>query len=222
MTNRCNALGAKSVLGLSLAFAASALIAATPESGTLTLDSGAVEFGNGPNVGANLTGICQSPVPDCDHFELSVDLPDNLGSYFPAAMVRVTVSWDDPSGSGAEDYDITVYAADSELARSNTVEHPEVLSFDAVGGLEDYRIEILYYTALGSTYAAAVELELGEPADGVDTAEFFARNSVLGRALGASPQDAELESAYLQRRTAAGSVGWFGLILLGLGLRRRR
>ena len=53
--------------------------AADPESGTLTLESGPIEYSQGPNVGVNLTPttapMCVDLVLPCDSFALTVDLP---------------------------------------------------------------------------------------------------------------------------------------------------
>ncbi len=233
--NHRAAKAALAALGLGLAVSAQA---ATPESGTLTLDSGPIEFSGGPNVGWNVTpqvgATCMDPLLPCDHFALTVDLPDNLVEYFPAALVKMIFTWDDPAGAGAEDYDIYLYdAAGNEANSAATGSMPEVMTQLANGGVEEFQIDIVYFLTLGSTYTGKVELDLGEPAEGVDTDEFFMQNSVLGHAL-QNPATQELNEtvngeeadsrsdSYVERRSASGSFGGAMLLLGLLGLARRR
>lgn len=200
-------------------------IAAEPSSGTLTIDSGPIEFSQGPNVGVNPTPaggapMCLDPVPVCDHFDLTIDLPENIGEVFPSAIVRMQFTWDDITGAGVEDYDIYLYDADGNLVGdAATAGQPESISMLAEGGVADFTFDIIYFAVLGSTYTGVVELELGEPAPGADVDQFFEDNSVLARVL---TPDAEPRTDYVERRSAAGGLGLLGLLVAAAGLRRRR
>ena len=206
--------------------------AAEPSSGTLTLDSGPIEFSQGPNVGANptvdvevLAGVahmCVDVLLPCDSFALTIDLPDDIGSAFPSALVRMLFTSDDPSGTGSEDYDIYLFDADgNQVNDSVNAGMPESMAELAEGGVTEYRIEVAYYTALGSTYTGKIELDLGAPAPGVDPDEYLADNSVLGSLLRPN-QESEARNAYTERRSAAGGLGIAGLLIIFAAAVRRR
>ena len=215
--------------------------AATPDSGTLTLESGPIEFSEGPNFGVNLTPQTGSPecvdtVLPCDHFSLTVDLPDNTVEFFPGALIRMVFTWDDPLGGGAEDYDIYLRdAGGNQVNSAATGSQPEVMVQLANGGVEEYTIDVVFFSVTGSTYTGRIELDLGEPADGKDPDDFFSENNVFGhllqnqvteavaQATGEDEQDAEArDSSYVQRRSASGALGLGSLILGLLILVRRR
>ena len=225
-------------LATAMLLAPMAAQAADPESGTLTLDTRKIEFSEGPNVGYNVTPLvgpeCIDTVLPCDHFALTVDLPDDLVEFFPAALVKITVGWDDPAGAGAEDYDLYLYdEGGNEVNSSPTGANPEVMAQLANGGVENYTLDIVYFSNLGSTYQGVVELDLGEPAEGKDPEdleEFFMQNSLLGHVwnnqlTGNQGQQTEADSrgnSSVERRSASGSLG-LGVLMLGLlGLSRRR
>jgi hypothetical protein len=227
----------KYLSGRATAVAAAALLmplaalAATPESGTLTLESGAIEFGSGPNVGVNVAADfvgCLDPLLPCDYFALSVDLPESLGEYFPSAQMRIAFSWDDPMGAGVEDYDINMYDAAGKVVNSvATTDNPEKMTQLALGGLNEYSFEVIYYTVLSSTYTGHVELDLGEPSEDVTDEElddFFTQNSLVARVLG-TDNGAQPGNESVQRRSSAGALGGGVLMLAlagGLLARRRR
>ncbi len=202
-------------------------LAATPESGTLTIDSGPVEFGNGPNVGVNVTPAgtgpeCIDVVLPCDHFALTIDLPENIADVFPTALVRMSFGWDDLTGAGVEDYDIYLYDADgNELNSAATSGNPEVMVQLAQGGVREFRIDIIYFAVVGSNYTGTIELDLGEPADGADVDEFFMQNSVVHNVLSPRAAQADPEQTALGRRGAGGAAGG-SLLLVVAGLLARR
>lgn len=203
--------------------------AAVPESGTLTLESGPIEYSQGPNVGVNptptTTPMCVELALPCDSFALTVDLPENLAEVFPSAVVRMVFDWDDPAGAGVEDYDIYLYdEAGNEINSAATGNRPEVMTILAMGGLTHYTIDAVYFTVVGSTYTGRIELILGEPAEDADVEEFLMNNSILAEALGLNGGEEEPRSASMQRRSGSGALG-LGLLLASLGgliLRRRR
>lgn len=233
MSERTSRTGLLATAAAGIVFATGAY-AAEPSEGTLTLDSGPVEFSNGPNVGVNVTPqvdpVCLDVLLPCDHFDLTIDLPEDIADFFPGALIRMTFNWDDPSGAGAEDYDIYLYDADGNQVNSAaSASKPEVMTQLALGGVLDYRFDIVYFSVLGSTYTGKVVLDLGEPAEGVDVEEFFAANSVLRAALNSvngsddESEDAQARSDYASRRAAGGALGGGLLLLVGLvALRRRR
>ncbi len=206
---------------LLLVSASGAALAATPADGTLSLESGPIEFSNGPNMAANVAGVCSGTLPDCDDFSLTIDLPDNVVDFYPNVQARISIDWDSPTGQ--DDYDLVVYDSNgNEVVSSLTTNQPETGSIVAFGGVSSYTLEIIYWTAIGSTYTGTIELDLGEPAEGVDVDDFWQQNSVLAAML--KPEDSQqARSGYVERRSAGGALGGFmlGLLVL-LGLRRAR
>jgi hypothetical protein len=206
--------------------------AATPESGTLTLESGAIEFSSGPNVGVNPTpqaeAVCMDVVLPCDHFALTIDLPENIGEYFPSALIRIKFSWDDPTGAAVEDYDIYMYdAAGNEANSAATGNNPEVMTQLAIGGVQEFNFDVVFFSVVGSTYTGHVELDLGEPSEEFTEEEledFFTQNSVVARVLGTDNGSDQPANASVQRRSSGGALGGGVLILgmLGAALTRRR
>ncbi len=174
--------------------------AATPASGTLTIDSDPVEYaGDGPYVNfnqANYLGLvddsvqymCMSPVLECDEFKLTVDLPEELIEVYPTAVIRMTFPFDDPTGSGNEDYDFFVLDANGAIInRGETAANPEKIAILAASGVTEYTIVGIPYFAINSNYAAKIELDLGEPVESratfirpdAATAEFSAAGGAL-------------------------------------------
>ncbi len=226
--------GRLAAAGLCALMASQGALAADPSEGTLTLESGPIEFSSGPNVGVNVTpqveATCMDVLLPCDHFDLTIDLPEDIGDYFPSALIRMVFSWDDPAGAGAEDYDIYMYdAAGNEVNSAASANNPEVMTQLALGGVFEYSFDIVYFSVLGSTYTGKITLDLGEPAEGVDTEEFFMQNSLLARAWSpvagdSSESEQESRSASVDRRSAGGALGGGLLVVALAGLlgRRRR
>lgn len=147
------------------------LQAADPESGTLTMDSGPLEFTGGPFAAANVFGQvgdpqCLEPAFPCDFFALTVDLPEDYIQTFPSALVRITVAVDDPGANVREDYDIYLYDESGALVAEGVSESdPEVISLLAENGVREFELQIVPFTATASTYLGRVELLPGEPVD---------------------------------------------------------
>lgn len=179
--------------------------AAEPASGTITPDNTLLEFTGGPFVAANVFGNagdpeCIEPVFPCDHFLVTIDLPDGFVEMFPSAIIRMVVMVDSPGANVREDYDIYLYdTAGNLVAESASEGGTESIGFLAENGESTFELTIVPFTATGSTIAGRIELVPGEPA-----------NPVPGRSLdGAGP------------RGGQGSLGGFALLMLVAGWRHR-
>ncbi len=224
---------------LSLSLVAAAASAENPGSGTLTIHEQVIEYSEGPNIGYNVTPLvagqagdpglltCNEVLP-CDHFALTIDLPEDIGAVFPSATVRMVFSWDDMTGAGVEDYDIYVYDKDgNRTGESDSFDMPEVVVELARGGVTERFIDIMYFSNVASTYTAKLELVLGEPAAGADLDAFFGSGDEEEGEEGGAADGlvSGLKSADQQAAGASGAAGGLGLatlLLAASGLRRRR
>lgn len=199
---------------LSLAFTA-ALSAATPDSGVLSLESGPLEYSAGPFTALNPTPSldslvgepqCLEPLQPCDEFTLNIELPEDFNALYPTAIIQITLDWDDPNGSGAQDYDFYLYDADGRrVTDASTNQRPEVLTHLPVAGLESVRILAVPYTAVGSSYTGLIELFLEDPFLDEDEDEEF-RSASLSQAAGAGDVVLLWLSAMLWRRRKAQTI----------------
>jgi len=153
--------------------------AAEVGSGTLTLTETSINFTNGPIVGTNVTNAaeitCIDPVLACDQFALTIDLPDDLATYFPTALVRIVLD-DVDSITGADDFDLALYdGSGNQIASSgNLPGEPETASVVARGGVSDYTVEVIHWAVVGGSYTLDMDLDLGIPSDDVTDAELAA------------------------------------------------
>ncbi len=164
--------------GCAIAFAFSAQ-AAEVGSGTLTLTETSIDFSNDLIFGVNVTNVaeitCIDPVLACDQFALTVDLPEDLGVYFPTALMRIVLD-DANSITGVDDFDLALYdGAGNQIASSgNLPGEPETASAVAMGGVNNYTVEIIHWLVLGGGYTLDIDLDLGIPSDDVTDAELAA------------------------------------------------
>ncbi len=185
------------VLGLSIGGA----YAADPDSGTLTDNGEHIEFTGGPFVGANTFGQAGDsdgidPVFACDHFTLTIDLPDDYVERYPTALIRISTLVTEPGAGVREDYDLYLYDEDGSLVAEGVSERdPEFIVLLAQPGLRSYLLRIVPFTATASSYTTIIELSPGVPAEDIE-----ARSMSI----------------------AAGSLGGGLLVLAALGLRRSR
>ncbi len=168
---------AAAIAAIALSAAIGTANAATPSSGTLTIDGEPLEYqGDGPYFNFNqgnylslvdpsIQYMCQPPVLECDEFALTIDLPEEIVAVYPSATVRMSFGFNDPTGQGQEDYDFFLLDADGNIVnRGETLANPEVIVVLAEGGVTEYTIVGIPYVAVNSNYNGKIELVLGEPA----------------------------------------------------------
>ncbi len=197
------------------------LYAAEPSSGTLSEDGEAIEFGGGPFAGANVSGTsaggmeptCINPVLACDDFALTVDLPEDYSERYPSGLVRIVIQLDDPGANAAEDYDLFLYDASgtTRLGSSTSEGSTEVVSFLADGGLSEFLVRIVPFSATASSYKGLIELIPGEPA--------FAPEEEEG---GSDGFAGAVKNGTVGSPGRQGGGGAAGGLLLALGLLGRR
>ncbi len=153
--------------------------AAEVGSGTLTLTETSIAFSNDLIVGTNATNAagvqCIDPVLPCDQFALTVDLPEDLSTYFPTALIHVVLD-DAGSLTGADDYDLAFYDADGNIIgeSGNLPGEPETASTVGLGGINTYTVEVIHWLVLGAGYTLDIDLDLGIPSDDVSDEELAA------------------------------------------------
>lgn len=152
-----------------MALALNSANAADIGSGTLSLSEPMLEFAGGPGVGANVTSTaaghtCLDPLLPCDDYALTVDLPADIGDFFPDSVITIDLSFESPSGQ--DDYDLYLYDADGSIMAESTKEGgPERISTIALGGSRGYVVQVGYWLVLGAAYEGSISLDLGAPAD---------------------------------------------------------
>nr|MBV6630309.1 hypothetical protein [Oceanococcus sp. HetDA_MAG_MS8] len=212
-------------------------LAATPSSGTLTIYETELSFGEGPVVGVNPTpaiaaetgtGINCEPGITCDRFDLTIDVPDNLTEVYPTAILRLQMSWTNPTGLEVEDYDFYAYDADgNEIGSSaelNANNPNEAITLAVTGGVSEIRLDMVYFAVAGSTYEVVATLDLGQPSPDADLEAFFADNPPDDGAMGffiAADEDQRTAQARSAQSSGGGGLGGLLLVLATLGLRRR-
>jgi hypothetical protein len=141
-----------------------------PGSGTLSPDNRVVTYAGGPfliptNASDNAAGPvdCNAAEP-CEDFGLTIDIPDAYKTANPNDYVKITVSWDDPTG--LQDLDIfLVNNPDDGSAYpahgTNGGDNPEVITIpmDKVQpGPHQYFVRVVPFISSGQTYATKIEL----------------------------------------------------------------
>jgi hypothetical protein len=105
---------------------ASRFMAATPSSGTLSPTSPSISYTGGPFVvPTNSSDSAAGPVDcsqtsPCEDFGLTIDIPQTYKDSHPQDLVKVEVSWSDPTGG--QDLDIFL------------VDNPDDRTYPAHGG----------------------------------------------------------------------------------------
>ena len=136
------------------------LLAADPESGTVSEGDPALTFVSGPhaisNPGYPDTGVCQDPVLPCDDFALTVEVPAMLPDNTSVGVRIRTVA---PAG---EDYDI--YLLDDGGTQVNS---------SAAGGTPEEMFQIVDPGTTTFTVRVIPWLVTGTSADTTVTLEFF-------------------------------------------------
>ncbi len=193
-------------------------------SGTLTLSETTFTFEGGPIVGTNATNAagleCIDPILPCDSFALTTDLPEELAEYFPTSLIRVLLGPTD-SPSGADDYDLQLLDSDGDVIAESTSEGAvEGVSVVALGGVNEYTVNVVHWLVVGGSYSATIELSLGMPSEDKTDEEIAAWLDENG---GSTLMQARARAATNPSSVGGGAAGWLSLVLLGmLGLSRRR
>ena len=159
---------------LPLLAAAGLAQAATPDSGTLSIDERELVYESGPFLISNPTasvqpgGVCNEPAQPCDHFDLTVQLPEDFETTQPDAVIQVSTVWDNP----AEDYDIYLMDADGTiLADSATSANPEEMQILAGQGMRQLRIRILPFAVAGGVTTTTIKLVVPQSGDDDEAAQ---------------------------------------------------
>lgn len=142
--------------------------AATPANGSITPDSRLLEFTGGPYVFPNVTSqteitdvigdpVCEPGTPVCDTFDLTLDLPEDFYTTNPTDLVKFKMTWE--GATGQEDYDFYLYDAEgNQVAMGPGTTNPENMLICAGEGVQDYRVVIIPWNAVGATYKVEVEM----------------------------------------------------------------
>ena len=135
--------------------------AASPSSGTLSVGDPEITYeGSGPYVIPSVGGnTCAAP-DECDEFALTVDLPADYATTNPNDKVRIEISWEDPSGGGA---DFDMYVLDSggnSISGSQAAgsSNPELYEFAAGSGTQTYTLRVKPYIPAGLNYSGKITL----------------------------------------------------------------
>src|SRR3954464_12100680 len=138
-TNQSGFLHARMVIAAALTATATLIglvsFATTPTSGTLSPSTREITFTGGPfliptNSTDNAAGpvTCDSANP-CEDFSLTIDIPQSYKAAHPNDVVKIVISWEDPSGGQdldtwlVDDPDDNTYPAHA----ANGGDNPEVM-----------------------------------------------------------------------------------------------
>jgi len=148
----------------SAALAASAALAGTPSSGTLSPSNANLSYSAGPFANDNdsapvggITPTCAGDVLPCDQYALKVSIPPSDGTSY---LVTVSIGW----ANTGSDFDMTILdASGNEVAQSASSSDPEVASFSAIPrSSADYTILVVPYSANhgagGDTFTGTIAL----------------------------------------------------------------
>ncbi|HEX8489642.1 MAG TPA: hypothetical protein VF626_01370, partial [Chthoniobacterales bacterium] len=156
-------------LGAVGALLAVVTVATTPPSGTLSPSNPVLEFTGGPFViPANASDNVEGPVDcdaanPCEDFGLTIDLPQSYKDSHPNDIVRIVISWDDPSSGQdldtwlVDDPDDNTYPAHAGNGSSN----PEVmeLTLDKFpAGTSKYFVRVAPFISTGQAFKGKVSL----------------------------------------------------------------
>jgi PKD repeat protein len=149
-------------------------VATTPPSGTLSPANPVLEFTGGPfiiptNASDNVNGPvdCDAANP-CEDFSLTVDIPQSYKDANPNGIVRIEISWNDPSGQQdldtwlVDDPDDQTYPAHAENLGNN----PEVMEIPLnkfPAGASKYFVRVAPFASTGQAFNGKVSLASGAP-----------------------------------------------------------
>lgn len=157
-----------------------AMVTAAPDpaSGTLSPSNPTIEYTGGPFLTPNPSDNAAGPV-DCDEvnpcedFGLTIDIPQSYKDAHPNDVVRIEISWDDPSGGQdldtwlVDDPDDQTYPARA----GNGSDNPEIIqvTMDKIpAGPAKYFVRVAPFLTTGVGYTGKISIVAGEapPAPG--------------------------------------------------------
>jgi len=156
-------LRTKVLLAVLLSISAAAAIittvgsAASPTSGTITPNSGALTYTAGPFVVANesgqggvITPLCQPGTPLCDEYTLTV----NASSVAAAKKLLIQVQWP----TAAADFDLYVLQGSTVIGSSHGSSDPETVFLNVPADGTIYTIRVIPTTPLGDSITGTIAL----------------------------------------------------------------
>ncbi|HVF72406.1 MAG TPA: PKD domain-containing protein [Chthoniobacterales bacterium] len=164
--------------GLCLAGALLAMVsfATNPPSGTLSPSNPVLEFTGGPFlIPSNASDNAEGPVDcdaanPCEDFGLTIDIPQSYKDAHPNDLVRITISWDDPSGGQdldtwlVDDPDDKTYPAHASNGGSNP-EKMEITLDKFPAGASKYFVRVAPFASTGQAFTGKVALVSGSGAN---------------------------------------------------------
>jgi hypothetical protein len=149
--------------------------AATPSSGTLTINSGPISYTAGPFFQSNQSPLglgqldtgprCDAADP-CDSYTLTVSLPAGYAAAHPNAAIKATMFWTD-TGTGQSNYDLYIFNGINPTVDGNhpadhqsvSNSNPEVAIINPViDGNTHYTLKIVPNQPTGETVQVRIEL----------------------------------------------------------------
>jgi len=131
--------------------------AASPSSGTITPNSGALTYTAGPFVVANESGqggvvtpLCQPGTPLCDEYTLTV----NAGSVAATKKLLIQVQWP----TTAADFDLYVLQGATVIGSSHGSSDPETVFLNVPADGTIYTIRVIPTTPLGDSFSGTIAL----------------------------------------------------------------
>jgi hypothetical protein len=162
------------------ALLAVASLAINPPSGTLSPSNREITYSGGPFVGVtnpsdNAAGpvTCDQADP-CEDFGLTIDIPQSYKDAHPTDVIKIEISWDDPSGGQDLDAwlvnnpDDTNYPAHA----TNGADNPEVMTvtMDKItAGPHQYFVRVAPFISTGQAYTGKITLVTPSAAGPVST-----------------------------------------------------
>ena len=156
-------LRTKVLLAVLLSISAAAAIittvgsAASPTSGTITPNSGALTYTAGPFVVANesgqggvITPVCQPGTPLCDEYTLTV----NASSVAATKKLLIQVQWP----TAAADFDLYVLQGSTVIGSSHGSSDPETVFLNVPADGTIYTIRVIPTTPLGDSITGTIAL----------------------------------------------------------------
>ena len=148
---------------------ASRFMAATPSSGTLSPTSPSISYTGGPFVvPTNSSDSAAGPVDcsqtsPCEDFGLTIDIPQTYKDSHPQDLVKVEVSWSDPTGG----QDLDIFLVDNPDDRTypahggNGGSNPEVFTVplsSLAAGQSHFYVRVVPFISTAQAYTAKITL----------------------------------------------------------------
>src|SRR5689334_6065022 len=131
--------------------------AASPSSGTITPNSGALTYTAGPFVVANESGqggvvtpVCQPGTPLCDEYTLTV----NASSVAATKKLLIQIQWP----TSAADFDLYVLQGSTVIGSSHGSSDPETVFLNVPADGTVYTIRVIPTTPLGDSISGTIAL----------------------------------------------------------------